>query len=138
MPTVEANGQTLYYEEHGEGEPLVCLMGLSADVLAWTLQVPAFSARYRTILIDNRDVGRSSRADGPYEIADMARDTLALAQDQPRGAHRRAASAQPLGGVLRERGRRGLHARPDARDPAPAGARSLRAPARGIEPARHA
>ena len=22
MPTVEANGQTLYYEEHGEGVPL--------------------------------------------------------------------------------------------------------------------
>jgi pimeloyl-ACP methyl ester carboxylesterase len=79
MPTVEANGQTLYYEDHGEGEPLVCLMGLSADVLAWTLQVPAFSARHRTVLLDNRDVGRSSRADGPYEIADLARDTLALA-----------------------------------------------------------
>jgi 3-oxoadipate enol-lactonase len=79
MPTVDANGQSLYYEQHGEGEPLVCLMGLAADVLAWTLQVPAFSARHRTILIDNRDAGRSSRADGPYEIADMARDTLALA-----------------------------------------------------------
>ena len=79
MPTVEANGQTLYYEEHGEGEPLLCVMGLAADVLAWTLQVPAFSARHRTIFHDNRDAGRSSRADGPYEIADMARDTLALA-----------------------------------------------------------
>jgi 3-oxoadipate enol-lactonase len=79
MPTVEANGQSLYYEQHGEGEPLVCLMGLAADVLAWTLQVPAFSARHHTILLDNRDSGRSSRADGAYEIADMARDTLALA-----------------------------------------------------------
>ena len=79
MPTVEANGQTLYYEEHGEGEPLLCVMGLAADVLAWTLQVPAFSARHRAIFHDNRDAGRSSRANGPYEIADMARDTLALA-----------------------------------------------------------
>ena len=79
MPTIEANGQTLYYEEHGDGEPLVCVMGLAADVLAWTLQVPAFSAQHRTIVFDNRDVGRSSLADGPYEIADMARDALALA-----------------------------------------------------------
>jgi pimeloyl-ACP methyl ester carboxylesterase len=79
MPTIEANGQTLYYEEHGEGEPLVCLMGLAADVLAWTLQVPAFSAQHRAVFHDNRDAGRSSRADGPYEVADMARDTLALA-----------------------------------------------------------
>ena len=27
MPTIQANGQTLYYETHGEGEPLVCVMG---------------------------------------------------------------------------------------------------------------
>ena len=79
MPTVEANGQTLYYEEHGGGEPLVCVMGLAADIQAWALQVPAFSAAHRTIVFDNRDVGRSSEADGPYEIADMARDALALA-----------------------------------------------------------
>ena len=79
MPTTEANGQTLYYEIHGEGEPLLCVMGLSADVLAWALQIPAFSASHQTIVFDNRDVGRSSMAGGPYEIADMARDTLALA-----------------------------------------------------------
>jgi pimeloyl-ACP methyl ester carboxylesterase len=79
MPTFEVGGQTLYYELHGEGEPLVCVMGLAADTLAWTLQVPAFSERHRTLIFDNRDVGRSSLADGPYEVADMARDALALA-----------------------------------------------------------
>jgi pimeloyl-ACP methyl ester carboxylesterase len=41
--------------------------------------VPAFSATHRTIIFDNRDVGQSSRAQGPYEIADMASDALALA-----------------------------------------------------------
>jgi 3-oxoadipate enol-lactonase len=79
MPTTEANGQTIYYEVHGEGEPLLCVMGLSADTLAWTLQVPAFSAGYRTIVFDNRDVGQSSQATESYEIADMAQDALALA-----------------------------------------------------------
>jgi 3-oxoadipate enol-lactonase len=79
MPTIEANGQTLYYEVHGEGEPLLCVMGLAADTLAWMLQVPAFSATHKTIVFDNRDVGRSSMADAPYEIADMAQDALALA-----------------------------------------------------------
>jgi 3-oxoadipate enol-lactonase len=79
MPTTEANGQTIYYEVHGEGEPLLCVMGLSADTLAWTLQVPAFAERHRTIIFDNRDVGRSSQAAGRYEIADMAADALALA-----------------------------------------------------------
>ena len=79
MPHFENEGRALYYEIHGEGEPLLCVMGLSADQLAWTLQVPAFSERYRTIVFDNRDVGQSFRADGPYDVADMAQDTLALA-----------------------------------------------------------
>jgi 3-oxoadipate enol-lactonase len=79
MPSIEANGQSLYYELHGEGEPLVCVMGLSADTPAWALQLPAFSARHRTLIFDNRDVGQSSLADAAYEIADVARDVLALA-----------------------------------------------------------
>jgi pimeloyl-ACP methyl ester carboxylesterase len=79
VPHVDANGQRLYYEVHGEGEPLVCVHGLSVDTVGWTLQVPAWSARYRTVVFDNRDVGQSSRAQGEYDIADMAADALALA-----------------------------------------------------------
>jgi pimeloyl-ACP methyl ester carboxylesterase len=79
MPTIETNGQTTYYEEHGEGEPLLCVMGLSADTLAWVLQVPDFAQRHRTVIFDNRDVGRSAMATGDYEIADMAQDALGLA-----------------------------------------------------------
>jgi pimeloyl-ACP methyl ester carboxylesterase len=79
MPTADCNGQTLYYEEHGEGEPLLCVMGLSANTMAWALQVQAFGAEHRTVIFDNRDVGRSSMAAGDYEITDMAADTLALA-----------------------------------------------------------
>jgi pimeloyl-ACP methyl ester carboxylesterase len=79
MPHAQANGLDLYWEEHGSGEPLLCVMGLGADHRAWVLQRQVFAARYRTILFDNRDCGRSTVVDGPYEIADMARDTLGLA-----------------------------------------------------------
>jgi 3-oxoadipate enol-lactonase len=80
MATLEtSSGTTIYYEEHGSGEPLLCVMGLSADTLAWALQVPTFSERHRTVIFDNRDVGQSSMADGDYEVADMARDALDLA-----------------------------------------------------------
>lgn len=81
MPVAEVNGQSLYYEVKGEGEPLLCVQGLSADHHAWMNQVPAFSERFRTIVFDNRDVGRSSYADGPYEVTDMAADTMALADE---------------------------------------------------------
>jgi pimeloyl-ACP methyl ester carboxylesterase len=75
MPTAEG----LYYEEAGEGEPLLMVMGLGTDHLGWMLQVPEFSKHYRVITFDNRDVGQSKQADAPYEVTDMARDALALA-----------------------------------------------------------
>jgi pimeloyl-ACP methyl ester carboxylesterase len=81
MPIAEVNGQQLYYELHGEGEPLLLVHGLSVDTLGWALQLPLFSQRFRTIAFDNRDVGRSTRARSDYEIADMAADTLALADE---------------------------------------------------------
>src|SRR3954447_14831196 len=80
MPTADVNGQTLYYELYGEeGEPLLAVMGLAANTLAWTLQMHPFGERHRAVFFDNRDVGQSSMADGPYGIADMAADALALA-----------------------------------------------------------
>ena len=77
--TVHTNGQELYYEIHGDGPPLVLVMGIGYDSSLWTLQqVPALSTRFRVVLLDNRDAGRSSRADHPYAIADMADDVAGL------------------------------------------------------------
>jgi 3-oxoadipate enol-lactonase len=81
MAIAEVNGQQLYYEVHGEGEPLLCVAGLTCDTLVWIPQVQAFAAAHRTVIFDNRDAGQSSMADGDYEIADMARDALALADE---------------------------------------------------------
>ena len=81
MAIAEANGQQLYYEIHGEGEPLLCVAGLSCDTLVWIPQIEAFSAKHRTVIFDNRDVGQSSMAEPGYDIADMARDALALADE---------------------------------------------------------
>ena len=77
--TVRTNGQELYYEIHGEGPPLVLLMGIGYDSSLWTLQqVPVLCTQFSVVLIDNRDAGRSSRADHPYTIADMADDVAGL------------------------------------------------------------
>jgi 3-oxoadipate enol-lactonase len=81
MPITEANGQRLYYEVHGEGEPLLCVMGLGADHLAFALQVKEFSKHFKTIVFDNRDVGQSSQSEGAYEITDMAGDAICLADE---------------------------------------------------------
>ena len=81
MPVAQVNGQSIYYEVQGEGEPLLCVMGLAADTLSWALNVPGFAERHKTIVFDNRDVGRSSMADSPYDLSDMAQDALALADE---------------------------------------------------------
>jgi 3-oxoadipate enol-lactonase len=74
--TVDSNGVRIHFEVHGAGPPLVLLMGIGFDSSLWTLaQVPALSQRFQVILVDNRDAGRSSRAEAPYTIADMADDT---------------------------------------------------------------
>jgi 3-oxoadipate enol-lactonase len=77
--TVRTNGQELFYEIHGAGPPLVLVMGIGYDSSLWTLQqVPVLATRFRVVLLDNRDAGRSSRADHPYAIADMADDVAGL------------------------------------------------------------
>ena len=49
--TVRTNGQELYYEIHGDGPPLVLVMGIGYDSSLWTLQqVPVLSTRFRVVL----------------------------------------------------------------------------------------
>jgi 3-oxoadipate enol-lactonase len=77
--TVELDGTKLYYEVHGEGPPLVMVMGIGYDSSLWKLgQVPALSQRFQVVIFDNRDAGRSSSAAAAYTIADMADDIARL------------------------------------------------------------
>src|SRR5467141_1567105 len=68
----------MFYQDAGEGEPVVLIMGYGGDHTAWALQMSAFSASHRVIAFDNRGVGRSDAPDQPYTIRMMAADTLGL------------------------------------------------------------
>ncbi|HEX8854809.1 MAG TPA: alpha/beta hydrolase [Thermoleophilaceae bacterium] len=81
MPIAEVNGQRIYWEEAGEGEPLMLVMGLTADHLAWALQVRELQKDFRVITFDNRDAGQSSECKGEYEVTDMAADAIRLADE---------------------------------------------------------
>lgn len=99
----EANGITLQYEIAGpaQGEPLLLVMGLSAQLIHWP---DAFCAQlaargFRVIRFDNRDIGLSGsgnrgirfnlqrdmlrsklglKPEANYTLHDMARDTIGL------------------------------------------------------------
>jgi pimeloyl-ACP methyl ester carboxylesterase len=76
--TIEANGQQLFYEVHGQGEPLLVISGLAGDITGWGLQVEAWKEHFQVVAFDNRDAGRSSPAAGPYTLKDMAQDAAAV------------------------------------------------------------
>lgn len=78
MPTALIRDVELYYEEHGAGVPLLCIMGFATDLNGWLLQVPEFAKHHRTIVFDNRGVGRSSKPTGAYTIHEMADDAAGL------------------------------------------------------------
>ena len=79
MPTIERDdGTTIHYDVHGEGEPVVLIMGLGVDGHGWDLQVPGMAARHHVIVVDNRGVGRSGKPAGPYSIPMMADDVAAV------------------------------------------------------------
>lgn len=79
MPFVDAGGLRLYCEQHGQGEPLLCIQGTSLDVSGWRAQLRTFSRHYRTIVFDNRDTGRSSYASSLYTVRELAQDARAVA-----------------------------------------------------------
>src|SRR5690242_18695701 len=78
MPYAQIAGTRIYWEEHGSGEPLLMIMGLGASLDWWFRMLPVVSRRYRSIVFDNRGVGRSDPAPGPYTIPQMAADAAAV------------------------------------------------------------
>ncbi len=78
MPYADNSGVKIYWEEQGDGDPLLLIMGLSYTHDMWHRTVPVVSQRYRTISFDNRGVGRSDVPPGPYPIATMAADAAAV------------------------------------------------------------
>jgi pimeloyl-ACP methyl ester carboxylesterase len=66
MPHAEVNGARLYYEEHGQGVPLVLSHGGWTDTDHWLPNAGPLSRRWRVVLWDRRGCGRSSDPGEPH------------------------------------------------------------------------
>jgi pimeloyl-ACP methyl ester carboxylesterase len=85
---VESGGCRLAYRVVGEGEPILLIMGLGADGIAWQPHVKDYAKRFRCIVPDNRGVGGSDAPAGPYSTSQMANDCAAVLRavgDEPAG-----------------------------------------------------
>jgi 3-oxoadipate enol-lactonase len=76
---VEINGIKIHYREYGRGEPLLLIMGLSANVDWWGDDFLApLAERFHVVAFDNRGAGRSDKPEGPYPIPLMAEDAVGV------------------------------------------------------------
>ena len=78
MPFVENRGAKIYWDDQGQGTPVLLIMGFSYPSDMWYRTRPELSTLYRTIAFDNRGVGRSDVPRGPYTIKLMASDAAAV------------------------------------------------------------
>jgi 3-oxoadipate enol-lactonase len=68
----------LAYEVHGAGEPVVFVHGLGYDRFGWGPLPGLLAPDFTVVTFDNRGVGDSDVPEGPYAVAQMAADTVAV------------------------------------------------------------
>jgi pimeloyl-ACP methyl ester carboxylesterase len=78
MPTIRVGDIQIYFELHGEGEPLALIVGLGTDISEWDGVIRPLAQRYRVIAFDNRGAGRTDQPNQPYSIEQMAEDAEGL------------------------------------------------------------
>lgn len=88
----------LHWEAHGEGPPVLLIMGLGLSGGAWWRTVPVLSRRFQTITFDNRGVGRSKSLTYSYTTEAMADDAVSVLDSA--GIDRACVYGISLGGMV--------------------------------------
>ncbi|MBA2934064.1 alpha/beta hydrolase [Sphingomonas sp. CGMCC 1.13654] len=97
MPFTTNAGIRLFWEERGQGSPLLLVMGHRYSSAMWYPALDALAAKHRVISFDNRGTGRTDSATG-FSIADMADDALAVLDAA--GVDRAHIYGVSMGGVI--------------------------------------
>lgn len=79
MPYAKVNGVSLYYEVHGDGEPLLLVSGQGSDHHGWDDVRDDFTPHFRVIVYDHRGTGLSDKpGEPPYSTRGFAADAVGL------------------------------------------------------------
>src|SRR6266545_3897683 len=81
----DLGGVRTWYDERGEGEPLLLLHGGSADARFFDRNVDALADRFHVFLPERRGHGHTPDVDGPITYELMAQDTIAFLEAVVRG-----------------------------------------------------
>ena len=74
MSYIQCNGADLYYEDQGEGTPIVLLHGVLHSLRFFEPQLAGLSDEHRAIAVDFRGHGRSEKTELGHTVAQYARD----------------------------------------------------------------
>ena len=74
MPYAANQIVRIYWDEQGQGDPILLIMGLGYTAHMWHRTRPRLAGHFRTIAFDHRGVGRSDAPAGPYSMVMMASD----------------------------------------------------------------
>lgn len=78
MPTVTANGISIYYERSGSGPPLLFCNGSGSTLARSALLITPFAARCDVVAHDQRGLGRTEIPPTPYTMGQYAADAVGL------------------------------------------------------------
>lgn len=96
---IARNGDVaLAYDVHGDGPPLLLIMGIGYGRWGWEPILGPLAKRFRVVAFDNRGYGESDKPAGPYTAAAMAADALAVLDAA--GADRAHVLGASLGGAV--------------------------------------
>jgi len=73
---IKCNSADIYYEIHGEGDPILCLHGNGEDSSYFNPQVKECSKNYKVILMDSRGHGKSSFGEEGLLLELIAKDVI--------------------------------------------------------------
>ncbi|HEY2671585.1 MAG TPA: alpha/beta hydrolase [Rugosimonospora sp.] len=102
---VTVDGVRTWYDERGDGEPLVLLHGGLTDSRDFTGNLDALADRFRLLLPERRGHGHTPDTPGPVTLELMARDTIAFLESGEHSRSRSVAEAStPNASVAGSRG----------------------------------
>ncbi len=78
MPRASIGDAEIYYEDAGQGPPLLLVPGLSGVGAFWAAQVADFKRDFRVIVHDHRGAGQSTHSRIKYSVEQMAGDVVRL------------------------------------------------------------
>ncbi|MEO8623512.1 MAG: alpha/beta hydrolase [bacterium] len=80
MPMTTLGDLNVFYERHGEGEPVLLIHGLGSSTEDWEPQVDALSNYFTVIAYDVRGHGRTAKPRGTYSVPQFAEDAARLVE----------------------------------------------------------